>query len=75
MDICQAEIAPAISEREPLMVETHQMQNRGVQVVNVNLFFNRSKTEFVRRSVRHSAFDTASGQPDCKSVVIVISTI
>jgi len=36
--IGQAEVAAAVSIRQPFMIDSHEMQNRRVQIVDVNLF-------------------------------------
>ena len=61
MHICQTEIAAAVAEGQLLMIQPHQMQNRGMQIVNVDFLLNRSKAEFVRCSVGHSALHAATG--------------
>ena len=47
MDVGQTEVTTAITEGEFFMIQAHQMQNRGVQVMDVNFVFDSSKTEFV----------------------------
>ena len=41
MHICQAEVAAGIPIRELLVIQSHQMKNRGVQVMNVDSVFDR----------------------------------
>jgi hypothetical protein len=56
----QAEVSAAVAERELFMVEAHQVQNSGVQVVDVDFVLGGSETEFIRGTVGGAAFDSAS---------------
>ena len=55
------------------MVESHQVQNRGVEVVDMDAVFHRRATEFVRRSVAEAAFDSATGEPVGVAIVIMVA--
>ena len=46
VDVCQSKIAAAVAIGQFFVVESHQVQHRGVQVVNVHAFFDVGKTEF-----------------------------
>ena len=39
LNVCQPKIAPCIAIRQTLMIQPHQVQNRGMQIVNVNFVF------------------------------------
>jgi hypothetical protein len=45
------------------MVNAHEVQNRSVQVVDVDALFNCVPAEFVSSAISHTALDTAAGQP------------
>ena len=60
-DVREPVVTAAVAVREPLVIEAHQVQNRGVQVVNVNRILDCLEAEVVRRAVRDPALDTTSG--------------
>jgi len=72
--IGQPEVAAAEAEREPLVVNAHQVQDRGVQIVNMHPVLDGRETEFVRGPVPHPTPHTASGEPDGKPVMVVVAT-
>ena len=47
MHIGQPKIAALKTERQAFMIQAEQMQNRRVQIVNMNAVFHRIKTEFI----------------------------
>lgn len=49
----QAEIAAAVAVGEALVVEAHQVENCGVQVVDVNFILNGEKAEKPGTQRRH----------------------
>ena len=57
------------------MVESEQMQDGGVQVVDMDLVLGGIVTELVGRTVSESRFCTATGQPHRESVRVVIPAV
>ena len=59
MAIHIGEAAPhaVVLEREPLVIEPHEMQDRGMQVMNMHTIFNRLHAQFVRRAVDVAPLD------------------
>ena len=55
------------------MVETELVQDRRLQVVNVNWILGDAETEFIGRAVLEAAFDSAAGHPHREGVGIVIA--
>ena len=47
VDIRQPEVASAVAVGQTLMIETEQVQDRCVQVMNMNLVFDGAKTVLV----------------------------
>ena len=47
VDIGEAEIPAGVSVGEVFVVEPHEVQDGGVEIVNVHLVFDRRETEFV----------------------------
>ena len=64
MHISQAVIATSVAIGQFFVVEAHQMQHRGVQIMHMGSVFDGSVTKFVRRSIRHSPLDSAAGKPN-----------
>ncbi len=50
-DIGQTEIAARIAIREPLVIESEQVEHRGVQIVDVHLVLDRVVAVIVGRAV------------------------
>ena len=57
------------------MVESEQMQHRGVKVVEVNLVLHRIIAVFVCGAVADSRFDATSSQEHCQGVGVVVSAV
>ena len=75
MDVSQSEIAAREAVSQPFVVETQQVQHRGVKVMDVNRVLDGPEPEVVGRSVGLSAPHTASGQPAGEPVVVVVATV
>ena len=63
MHIGQAHLATAEREGEPGVVETQQVQRRGVQVMHGYFVLDRVVALLIGRAVDRTAFDTAPGKP------------
>ncbi len=63
VDIRQTEIPAAVAIGQLLVVESKEVQDCRVQVVNVDLFLNRLRTELVGRAVDVTALHSAAGHP------------
>src|SRR6516165_10125291 len=74
MDVGQAEIAPAVAESQPFMVETHQVQDGGMQVVVVDAVFDGAVAELVGGAVDMAALDAAAGQPHAEAQAVMIAS-
>ena len=68
VNIRQPEVPPCVTEGELLMVETQQMQQRSMQVMNVDTVHLRSEPEFIGSPVDRSALRPATCEPDGESV-------
>src|SRR6266699_6494949 len=75
MYVRQPEIAASVAVGELLVVEAHELQNCGVQVVNVNFVLDGLEAELVGGPVGLPAFDAAAGQPISETVVVVVSAV
>ena len=72
-DVGQAVVAALEAERQLEMVQTQQMQQCGLQVVDVDDVFDRVVTEFVGVPDRLPAFDAATGQPHGKTIDVMVA--
>lgn len=59
----QAVIAPGEAIGQLRMVQTHEMKNRGVEIVDVHTVFSHADSMIVGRSVDHAAFHPCAGKP------------
>src|SRR6056297_3534668 len=73
VDVGQPEVAPSITIGQLLVVESQQVQDGRVQVMNVNAVFNGLKAKLVGRSMHIPAFNAAAGQPHSKAIMVVIA--
>ena len=72
VDVGQTEIAPGVAIGETLVVKSEQVQQRGMQVMNAGRLLDRFETEVIGRSVSDPAANSAAGQPDAESVMVVV---
>ena len=61
--ISQSVIPSTVSVGQPLMVDSQQMQNCGMKVVNMDPFFGHSGTDFIRFAIACASARAAAGQP------------
>ena len=74
-DVGQAEVAARVAVGQPLVVEAEEVQERGVQVVVVDLVFYRGEAELVGLAVGDAAFDAAAGEPDRVAFGVVVAAV
>lgn len=75
VDIREAEVPTTVEIGEGFVIDAHEMEQGGVEIVDIDLVLHCVKTKIVRRSVVVSGFDTGSGEPGRKTVRIVIATV
>src|SRR5690349_256024 len=75
MDIGQAEVPARMPVRQLLVVEPQEPEDGGVQVVDVDLVFDRLEAELVGRAVHLAALHAAAGQPHGETVVVVVAAV
>src|SRR5215472_11793868 len=71
-NIGQPKVTTAVTIRQFCMVDSQQIQNSGMDIVHVDGLLDGFPPEIVGRSKRHPALDSASSQPHCESMGIVI---
>ena len=62
-DIRQPEITARVTESQCLMIESEQVQNGGVEVVDVNGILGDFASVVVSRTVDEARFHTSASQP------------
>src|SRR5690349_7412143 len=72
-NVGQPKIAPAVAIRELLVVQSHLVQNRGVQIMHVNGILDHAEAEVVRPAVDEAAFESASRKQHSEAQMIVIA--
>ena len=73
--VCQPKVTSRILERQPLMVQAQQVQDRGMQIVHVDFVGDGFESQFVGGPVCDAAFEAASGQPGGKTLGVMITAI
>ena len=68
-DIRQTEITPAEMIGKPFMVDSHQVENRCMIVVQVNRVFDRPEAVLVGLAIDQAASDACSNQQGTKGVM------
>src|SRR5262245_32321506 len=71
--VSQAEVAAVELEREPLVIESEKVQDRGVQVVDADAVFDGLVADVVGRAVGRAPLYAAAGQPIGKGVRVVVA--
>ena len=57
------------------MIQAEEMQNGGMDIVDVDRVLDRVHAEFISRSVNQSAFDSAAGQPRGEAFRMVVPPV
>src|SRR5262249_24533403 len=73
VDVGQAEVAAGVAVGELLVVEAEEVEDRGVEVVDVDLVRDRGEAELVGGAVDVAAAGAAAGQPHRESVMVVVA--
>src|SRR6266852_6055866 len=66
-------VQPLVEEAEPLVIETHQLQDRRVQVADVMAFLLGAEAQLVGAADRLAAFDAGAGEPHREAERVVIA--
>jgi hypothetical protein len=74
-DIGESEIPAGVSVGEFLVIDSHEVENGGMEVVKVNGFVFSVVAVVVSRSVNRARFDPATGHEHGKTVRVVIATV
>ena len=75
VDVGQPEVAAIETVRQLLVVETQQVKDGRMQIVDMHAVLDSMVTEVVGGAVNHAALDAASREPHRVAVGIVVATI
>jgi len=75
VDIGEAVVSAAEAEGEFFVVDAHEVEDGGVEVVDVDTVFDGAATEFIFGAVGEAGFDSATGHPGGEAVVIVVTAL
>ena len=75
MNVGETEIATRIIERKSFVVQSQEVQDCGVPVVDMHAVFDRCKPILVRLPVSHAALHATAGHPHGIAAVVVITAV
>ena len=62
-DVCQTVVATGMAVRQTRVIDTKQMQDGRVEVMDMDAILGDDRADFVRRAVTRASFHTPTGQP------------
>ena len=74
-NVGQSKGTAVVLKRQAFVIEAHQVEHRGVQVVDVDLAFDSVIAKVVCRTVRDAALHAAASQPHREAVMIVLTAV
>src|SRR5438067_824191 len=75
MNVGESEIAACVAVGQPGMIQTEQVEDRGVEVVDVNAAFHGMMTAVVRCPMGHAGSHSPAGEPHRKTVRMMIGAV
>ena len=73
VDIGEAKIPAGVSVGQIFVIQSHEVKNGGVEIMDMDLIFHGREAKLVGRTVGHAALDSSAGEPNGKSMVIMIA--
>ena len=64
VDVGEAEVAALEAEGEFLVIEAEEVEDGGLEIVDVDFIFHNGEAEFVGLAVAEAAFDAAAGKEE-----------
>ena len=74
-DIGQTHITTTESERTSSVVDTHEVEDRRVEVVHLHTVFDRLVTPFIGRTIDGPRFHAPTRHPNGKPVLVMVTPI
>ena len=75
VDIRQPEVTALMTECQFLVVNTHQVQNGGIQIMNVNGVFGDVVGEVISLAILETGLHTPSGHPHRPTPGVVVTPV
>ena len=75
VDVRESKVSTLIAVRQAFVIDAQLMKDGCLQVVDVNRIFDHVDAVIVRFAVRHSGFDSATSQPVCKAIRMMITSV
>ena len=75
MHVRQPEVSARVAEGEALVVETEEVEDGRLQVVDVDGIHLRLEAELVCRAIDGAAFHAAAREPGREAVVVVVAAV
>ena len=72
--IRQTEISAIVEIGQPGVIQSEQMKNRRVKIVDTRAIFNRFVTDFIRFAVTRSTTNACARHPGHKTVRVVVAS-
>ena len=73
--VSEAVVAASVVECQPLVIQTKQVKNRRLQVVNVHRAIGDVKAKFISGAEGDTALHTAAGHPKTERLRMMIATL
>ena len=71
--IGQSKVATGVMERQSLVIESHRVQDRCLNIVNMNFAVDDMESELVGLSMSHPALNTAAGHPHGEGLRMMVA--
>ena len=75
MDVGEAVIPAGVAVGELLVVEAHEVEDRGIHVVDVDAVLDGREPELVGGAVAKTFLHPAAGHPGGVAIVVVVATL
>ena len=75
MDVREAELTALEPVGEPLMIDPQLMQQRGMQIVDVDRVLHYIETELVRLAMAGAGLDAATRHPEGETAPVVVTAV
>ncbi len=75
MDVGEAHVASAEAEREAFVVKAEEVENGGVEIVDVDRVFDGAHAHFIRGAIGDSAANTAAGEEDGVAADMMVAAV
>lgn len=75
MHVGEAHVATAEAEGESFMIKAELVQDRGVDIVDVDRLFDGTHPHFVGRAESYTTSDAAAGHPNSIATDVMITSV